>query len=367
MQLVFVIFIATTILQLCYFYFIFSRFSFLKQVKIDKTNIPISLLICARNEEKNLVQFLPYILKQEYQDVEIILINDCSQDNTLKIMKSFQQQNPTKIKIVNVTEDKRKWGNKKYALSLGIKSATHNNLLFTDADCKPSSKQWISKMVRNFSKEKEIILGYGAYRFIKGSWLNKLVRFETLMSALQYFSYSKIGLTYMGVGRNLAYTKSLFFNNNGFENHRHLKSGDDDLFVNQNATKENISLSFSKDSFTVSEPKTSFREWIRQKRRHVSTASHYKPIHQILLGIFYSSQLLFWSLAILLLAFNFKWKIILGFVLLRLITQYIIINATAKKLDEKEITLWAPFLELFLILTQLFIFIKNLISKPTHW
>ncbi|MBV1887770.1 MAG: glycosyltransferase [Urechidicola sp.] len=367
MQLVFVVFIAIAIIQYCYYLFIFSRFSSSKSTTNKNTNIPVSVLICARNEEKNLKEFLPTILEQEYLNFEIVLINDGSYDDTLAIMESFKKKHPNSIKIVNVVENEKFYGSKKYALTLGIKAATNEYLLFTDADCKPNSKHWISEMTNQFSEGKEIVLGYGAYKKIKNSWLNKIIRFETLMTALQYFSYSKIELSYMGVGRNLAYTKSLFFKNNGFGNHLHIKSGDDDLFVNQNATKENISLCFSENSFTISEPKTTFKDWILQKRRHVSTASHYKPIHQFLLGLFYGSQLLFWGLAILLLALNYQWQWIVGVIFIRFIIQYNIIHTSAKKLNERDLVIWAPFLEVFLILIQLFIFIKNLFSKPTHW
>lgn len=366
MQLVFALFIASTAIQLCYYLFIFSRFSSFKSSKKGNLNTPISVLICARNESENLQQFLPKIISQQYQNFEIVLINDRSYDDTFEVMESFKEKYPLKIKIVNVAETKS-GGSKKYALSLGIKAATHEYLLFTDADCFPNSDNWISEMSQQFTANKSIVLGYGAYRAIKNSWLNKLIRFETLMTALQYVSYANIGLPYMGVGRNLAYTKSLFFDNNGFANHLHLKSGDDDLFVNQNATKENCAISLHPDSFTISEPKITFKDWVNQKRRHVSTAKQYKPIHQFLLGLYYSSQLLFWALATLLLAFGFQWEIVLGLFLIRISIQYVIISSTSKKLNEKGLLLWAPFLEIFLVLTQLFIFIKNLVSKPTHW
>ncbi len=367
MLFIFYAFLLVFCIQLSYYLFIFGRFVFLKSSKATVTTIPISVLICARNEAENLEQFLPSFLNQKYPNYELVLINDGSYDETLEMMESFQKKHPQKINIVNVKQNDAFFGNKKYALTLGIKTATHEHLLFTDADCEPVSENWISEMASRFTEPKSIVLGYGAYRKIKGSLLNKLIRFETVLTALQYFSYANIGLPYMGVGRNLAYTKSLFFNSNGFGTHVHIKSGDDDLFVNQNATKENLALCVSKDGFTVSEPKTAFKDWTLQKRRHVSTASHYKTIHTFLLGLFYSSQLLFWVLATLLLAFGFQWEIVLALVILRIITQLIIINASAKKFNEKDLVLWAPFLEIFLILIQLFIFIKNLFSKPTHW
>ena len=362
-------FLTITFIQLLFYIGVFGRFSFAKTPTAATKNptVPISVIICAHNESENLQQFLPSFIEQDYSNYELVLINDASSDDTLDIMQSFKDEHPTKIKIVDVVPNEQFWRSKKYALTLGIKAATHEHLLFSDADCKPVSENWVTEMISHFSEEKSIILGYGAYQKITNSWLNKLIRFETLFTAIQYFSYAKIGLPYMGVGRNLAYTKSLFFNSNGFSNHMHIRSGDDDLFVNKNATSLNVSLSYVTDSFTLSEPKKSYKEWIHQKRRHVSTASHYKPIHKFLLALFYVSQILFWLLASILLITTSHWKIVLGIVLFRILIQYVVIGTSAKKLNEKDLIIWAPILEIFLILIQMSIFIKNTVSKPIHW
>ena len=369
MLFVFYAFLCFSFIQLVYYLGVFGQFSFAKNPKKTAItpSIPVSVIICAHNEAENLQQFLPSFINHNYNNYELVLIDDCSTDATLEVMEEFQKKHPNKIQIVNVLPNEQFWGNKKYALSLGIKAAKNEYLLFSDADCQPISKHWITEMVSRFSERKDIVLGYGAYKKLKHSWLNKLIRFETLFTAIQYFSYAKIGLPYMGVGRNLAYKKSLFMKSNGFANHMHLKSGDDDLFVNQTANNQNVVLSLFTDSFTISEPKTTFKKWILQKRRHISTASYYKPIHQFLLGLFYVSQILFWTLALLLLITTFQWKIVLEIVLFRIAIQYIIIGLSAKKLNEKDLIIWSPFLELFLILMQMSIFIKNKVSKPTHW
>ncbi|SNR32524.1 glycosyltransferase [Lutibacter flavus] len=367
LEYLFIAFIAIFCIQFFYYIPFFGTFSFSKIKPIKKLfNQPISVIICAKNEGENLKTNLPYFLKQNYPNFEIVLINDCSYDNTLEIMEQFKKDAPINIKIVDVAANEQFWGSKKYALTLGIKAASNDYLIFSDADCKPVSNSWIQEMANNFSN-KSIILGYGSYQKIKNSFLNKIIRFETLLTAIQYFSYAKIGIPYMGVGRNLAYTKSTFFNVNGFVNHMHLKSGDDDLFINEVATKNNISTCYTAVSFTESVAKTSFKEWIQQKRRHVSTATHYKLKHKILLGLFYSSQILFWLFAITLLSFQFNWKIVVLLIIFRQLFLYLSIGFSAKKLNETNLILLTPFYELFLISIQLFIFIKNLISKPTHW
>ncbi|PWK19211.1 glycosyltransferase [Xanthomarina spongicola] len=366
LDLLFYTFLAVVSVQVLYFTLIFGKFAFLKEKDVSNKNIPVSVIICAKNEAENLKKFLPSVINQEYPDFQIVLINDASYDDTLEVMEDFANKY-NHIKIVNVVNNEAFWANKKYALTLGIKAAKHEYLLFTDADCQPVSKHWISKMSANFSNSKSIVLGYGAYFKIKNSFLNKLIRFETLLTALQYFSFAKNGMPYMGVGRNLAYKKQAFFNANGFMDHMYIRSGDDDLFINQIANKNNTEICISQDSFTESIPKTTYKDWIKQKRRHITTASYYKTKHKSLLAIFYMSQLLFWILAIVLLFTLFKWQFVLSLIVLRFIIQFILYGKASKKLNERDLVAYIPVLELFLIGMQLSIFISNLISKPKHW
>ncbi len=366
LHVLFYIFVVVISVQIFFYAFVFSKVKQKKVGSVISHKPPISVVVCAKNEAENLEIFLPYILKQDYPNFELVLINDSSTDKTLNVMERFKAIH-SNIKIVDVKSIETFWGNKKYALTLGIKSATHNRLLFTDADCKPASNQWISEMNSNFSRDHQIVLGYGGYAKVKKSYLNKLIRFETLMTAIQYFSYAKLGQPYMGVGRNLAYTKELFFEARGFMDHMNIKSGDDDLFVNQIASAQNTTICLAKNSFTESIPKKSFNEWMVQKRRHISTAKHYKPKHKAMLSLFFISQFLFFLLSVILLSALFYWKIVLGLIAIRYITLFVSMILAAKKLEEKDLVPFFPFLEIFLIAVQFSIFMKNIISKPTHW
>jgi glycosyltransferase involved in cell wall biosynthesis len=363
LTVLFYIFVATATLQIIYF-LCFSSVVFSKPKKTKNTSIPISVVICAKNEANNLQNFLPYVINQDYPNFEIVLINDASNDKTLEVMESFKSQ-ASNIKIVNVKNVEAFWGNKKYALTLGIKAATNNHLLFTDADCKPNSKLWIQQMATQFSPQKSIILGYGKYKS-NPTLVNLFVRFETILTALQYFTYAKLGTPYMGVGRNLAYTKDEFFKTNGFISHMQIKSGDDDLFIQEAATKTNTAICLAPNNFTVSNPPLTLNTWFRQKRRHVSTASHYQHKHQFFLGLFYISKLSFYSLAPLLFFF-INWKVMTTITIFYFSILYIVYGFAAKRLQEKQLIFFLPFLEVSLLLFQCSIFISNCISKPTHW
>jgi glycosyltransferase involved in cell wall biosynthesis len=359
-------FFAVVAIQIIFYLFIFGSFSFAKAQKIIPKLVPISVIVCAKNEEENVANFIPLLAEQNYPDFEIVLIDDASSDNTLAIFEDFEQQYPN-IRLVKVQNNEAFWGNKKYALTLGIKAAKKDYLLFTDADCYPTSKDWITAMSSQFTTQKTIVLGYGKYEKIANSFLNKIIRFETLLTAIQYFSWAKIGSPYMGVGRNLAYKKDEFFNVNGFIGHIQVRSGDDDLFINQAANSKNTTIAYTPESFTYSKPKTTFKDWFTQKRRHVTTAQHYKFFDRFQLGLFYSSQLLFILLSIALLALQFEWMIVLSIVGFRYLITWIIIGFSAAKLKEKDVVYWYPIIELVLIFTQINIFITNTFSKPVLW
>ncbi|MCI2227824.1 glycosyltransferase [Polaribacter sp. MSW13] len=360
----FYLFVAFTVIQIIY-YLAFSTFLLdNKKEKKNSSEISISVIICAKNEAENLQKFLPSILEQDYATYQVILINDASSDETSEVMKFFKEKN-SNIKIIDVENIEAFWGNKKYALTLGIKAAKYEHLLFTDADCKPVSKNWIREMSKSFTHKKTIVLGYGKYQKEK-KLVNLFIRFETLLTAIQYFSYAKIGSPYMGVGRNLAYHRSEFFNVKGFINHIQVRSGDDDLFIQDASNKENTTFCTSEDSFTISEAPKSFKEWSRQKRRHISTAKHYKTKHKFFLGLFFISKVFFFVLAPILFFF-YPWKIILPIVLSYYLIQFIVIGFSARKLKESQIIYFLPFLEIGLLLFQFSIFINNLWSKPNHW
>ena len=359
------LFVIAATTNIIYFLSFFS-FAGNRSTSFLHPKVPVSVVICAKNEAENLKNFLPAISEQEYPEFEIIVINDASSDDTQNILEDFQKLDP-KIKIVKVENNEAFWGSKKYALTLGIKKAKFKHLLFTDADCAPQTQNWITEMSRQFQPGISIVLGYGGYFKHKGSFLNKLIRFETLLTAIQYFSYARLGSPYMGVGRNLAYTSEQFYNQKGFAKHLHLRSGDDDLFVNEAATVNNTGICYQKDGITRSVPKLSFKEWFAQKQRHVSVAKHYKIKHQILLGLFYVSRLSFWLLLPILLIFQVQFWFVLAILILKFLIEGLVYFKASRKLDENDVFWLFPIFDLFLIIWQFTIFITNLFSKPTHW
>lgn len=362
----FISFIVVIIIQFFYYIVVFGKFAFVNPKSKPPKKLSVSVIVCAKNEFENVQKFIPILAAQNYPDFEIVLIDDASSDETLEIFETFEKQFAN-IRLVKVANNEAFWGNKKFALTLGIKAAQKDYLLFTDADCYPTSANWISEMTAPFSFQKTIVLGYGGYEKIPKSFLNKIIRFETVLTATQYFSWARLGKPYMGVGRNLAYKKSEFFRVDGFKSHLQIRSGDDDLFVNQVANQKNTAVCINPESFTYSVPKTTFKEWFAQKRRHIATANHYKSFDRLQLTLFYASQLLFVTLAVLLLCFQYLPIAVLVLVVIRYVFVIISVGFSASKLKEKDLIVWFPILEIVLIWTQMNIFVTNFFLKPKHW
>jgi len=320
---------------------------------------PISVIICARDEAENLANFLPGVLVQHYTTThEIVLVNDNSEDESKYLLEEFKKSFKN-LNVVALTQEAKMINGKKFPLSIGIKSAKHETLLLTDADCYPASENWMQLMQDGYDDDIEIVLGYGAYKKKPGI-LNKLIRFETFQTALQYFSYALAGMPYMGVGRNLSYKKDVFLRNKGFSSINQMPSGDDDLFINQVAHKKNTAIVIDKDAHTISEPKTTFHDWMSQKYRHYTTSKYYKKQHSFLLALYAISQFLLYPLLIAALIISKEYILLASLWGARFLIQGVVLRITMKKLNELDLWPWYLFFDIWSVFYYLF-------TLPSVW
>jgi biofilm PGA synthesis N-glycosyltransferase PgaC len=358
--------------QICFIiqlYFLVSNQNSLAGFKpseeLPACSVPISVIISARNEAKNLSEYLPSILTQNYPDFEVVVVDDCSFDRSDVVLEEFKGIYPN-LKVVTITEHDRFKTGKKFALTLGIKAAKNEHLLFTDADCEPASADWITRMAANFAGPAQIVLGFSPYKSAR-NYLNPFIRFETIKTGINYLSAALNGDPYMGIGRNLAYTKSLFFSSKGFAAHMHILSGDDDLFVNQNATPNNTVIEINPEAFTYSNAKTSITDWYKQKKRHFGVGKIYKSRHRGMLSLDAISGFLFYILLTLCLFFNFEPLLALGLFMFRLIFQFLIYSKPFKRLNGKDLLWYLPLFDMiYYIYLNIFGLIGALI-KTTKW
>lgn len=334
--------------------------------KTHKPNFPVSIIVCAKNESKNLQKHIPLLCKQNYPAFEVIVVNDASEDDSAYTLTKLEEKY-TNLKHTEIPKDPKFDHGKKLALTIGIKAAQYDYFVLTDADCRPQSDQWLADMAKELTHYK-IVLGYGGYARQKGL-LNRLIRFDTLLIAKNYMSWAHIGLPYMGVGRNLAYHRAVYDEAGGFKKHYHLKTGDDDLLINQMATNNNTQINLNPEAFTRSIPQKSFRLWLLQKKRHLGAGKFYKISSQLLLGFEWILRGLTWPFLIII---NFTllclYPYIQIFTLFYLIVLLSIWKFYMNKFHEKGFLFLVPFLEIFICILPIFIMTKHFIKrKESRW
>jgi cellulose synthase/poly-beta-1,6-N-acetylglucosamine synthase-like glycosyltransferase len=359
--IVFVVFSLAAAIQLFYYLFFYLAVGARGDKKGLTEKQPVSVIICARNEAENLEKFLPSVLEQKYPDFEVIVVNDCSEDNSYDVLGKFIEKYPN-LRVSTVNKDQKFTHSKKFAQFIGIKAAKNEILLFTDADCSPESDMWIDQMTSHFDNDSSFVLGYGGYSKQNGL-LNRYIRYDTIVIAMQYLGMAIRGVPYMGVGRNLAYRRSVFFNNKGFSSHNHIASGDDDLLVNSIANGSNTSVEYRHTAHTRSVPNITVANWVKQKRRHLTTAPYYKFRDKFFLATEPLTRIVFYTTFIVLLSFTFLWPWVLGVFALRLIIQIITAALTVKKLNEPGMTGYLIIFDIFSPLINAILLLGNTRSK----
>ena len=341
--------LAVLLLYQIYFHlrYMLARQGWMRQKQPTDTHDGIkgmSVIVAAKNEAHNLQTYLYSLLEQDYPLFEVIVINDGSEDDTQAVLDSYSKRYPN-LHITFVPVEAKVLSSKKLALTLGVKAARYDYLLLTDADCRPASRQWISRMMQGFAEGKEVVLGFGAY-FNEKSVLNRLIQYETLTTGLQYMGMAAAGHPYMGVGRNLAYTKEVFKKSNGFVGFTQEKAGDDDLFVNRVARRSNTAVVYGRDSLTWSVPEHTWFEWWQQRKRHLSVAPRYRFLSRMHIGFEPLTRLLWYATVLLTLVFASPVvQLIAGSAfLLRWIMQWTVLNISAKRIGTPgigaELMLW---------------------------
>ena len=328
----------------------------------------VSVIVCARNEAANLRPYLQSLLEQKYPLYEVIVVNDGSQDATQEVLDEYVCRYPH-LKLTFVPVEARIISSKKLALTLAVKAAKYDILLLTDADCRPESANWITAMSEPFrNKDIEVVLGYSPY-FSEHWWINDIIRYDTLFIGLHYLGRALMGYPYMGVGRNLAYRKSAFVRAHGFAGQLSFRAGDDDLLVNRLATGKNTAVALSRDSLSWSVPKTCLKNWLQQKRRHLSVAPSYRFGTKLSLAVEPMTRGLFYLALIMAFVFGsaFVTAAALAALLLRLIVQLVVINRSAKAFGERPFALDILWMDIIIPVLSLFFLSTTTDKQRSRW
>lgn len=368
--IIIIVFFIAFMIQIVY-YLVFYRKVFKHILEPDletKQSIPVSVIIAARNEATRLENLLPVLLKQHYQNFEVVIADDRSSDGTCLLIRKQSEDNPM-IKCVRIEDGETNKPGKKYALSKAIENASYNCLLFTDADCIPISDMWIARMVSKFKNNNTVVLGYGGY-FGENNIVNALIRYDTDYIAMQYGSFALSGLPYMGVGRNILYSKKLWESGKGFSNHMEIASGDDDLFVQSHKKDTNFEVQFHPEAATRSIPPESFTDWKKQKMRHYSSSALYSTKLKIILALEPLSRIglfILFVLGIIVLSPIFKTSLVIAYIV-RLIIVYIVLGIFLKRFNEHGILKYLILFDFVVPCVQTYFYICGLFRlKKTTW
>lgn len=354
------------LIQLAYDLFLYIRVALWKHQTTPTSTVPVSVVICAKNEERRIRELIPILMEQSHPDFELVVVDDSSWDDTMTTLQTYQLSYKN-LHVIHLNEDIQRMRGKKFALTMGLKGAKHDVVLLTDADCVPTSDQWIQNMTAPFSRpEIDVVLGVSPYHVREGM-LSKLIAYDALNVAVTYIAMALRGMPYMGVGRNLAYRKSLFFKNSGFKSHLHLASGDDDLFIKEVANKKNTTVVIDASSQTITEPKTTWDGWIRQKKRHFTTSPYYRSGTKVLLGLWPFSFLAMWISCLLWMVLHSEFLIAGSMLLIRYIVHLATFRGSLKKIGQERLAWWGLLLENILWITSPIVWISNLLSKPRTW
>ncbi len=326
---------------------------------------PVSVIVCAHDEEKNLKELIPILLQQDYPEFEVIVVEDRSNDNTYDYLLQATQDHP-RLKMVRVKYLPEHVTGKKFALTLGVKAARHDWVLLTDADCRPVGKQWIRTMASHMTVDRQIVLGYSPY-LPGASYLNLFIRFESLITAIQFMGRALLNRPYMGTGRNLAYRKALFLDNKGFNEHLSVTGGDDDLFINQHATTKNTAVSLDGQGLVQSIPKTTWGAFLHQKLRHLSVGKRYRFMDRVRLGLFSITWILSWALVPLMVQPPFLWTYLWAGFLVRAIVLMVLVHRASRMLGAPFEAWKTPILDFNYAIYYLGTGLVALVSKRIRW
>ncbi|MFP4470113.1 MAG: glycosyltransferase [Bacteroidales bacterium] len=359
------VFAAMALIQLFYFWFIFSRLAFYKSRNIPTDDMPpVSIVITASNQYRSLRDNLPALFEQDYSDFEVVVVNDNSDDDTDELLKSLSGKYP-KLKVVELTQSLNWFRGRKFPLSLGIKSSANELLMLTDADCVPAGRHWLRQMVSAYKSGTCVVLGYASWK--SNSRINKWLRFTAFYDALMYLSMALAGVPFKGIGRNLSYKKSLFYAHKGFSSHYIIDAGDDELFVNRTASRKNTVIRPDPEAQVFSTRADGFSAWFKTERTRLLIRRFFRWKHRFALQLFNLSNFLFHSLFVILLVLGVSPLIILGIFLLRFISQMIIFGLSQKRLSEKKLLLLSPVFEFALILIDFLIWLMLIFTKKKKW
>jgi cellulose synthase/poly-beta-1,6-N-acetylglucosamine synthase-like glycosyltransferase len=322
----------------------------------------VSVVIAARNEEKNISKLLTILTNQTYPEdkYEIIISNDDSTDNTVEQVNFFCSKFDNII-LVDVKNRENVISPKKNALQQAIDNSTGDIILLTDADCIPKTT-WIESMISSYESDIDMVVGYSETKLDNWHKSNLAQKYEYFDFVAMFIANSGAilsGRYFSCSGQNLSYRKSAFNDVGGFSKIKHIVSGDDvnlmQLFRKGN---KKIVMNLNNKSFVKTYPIKNWKNLINQRIRWASNTKW-----QIMLNpeLFYYLS----SIIILMISFVFfiivDLKIAILIYLVKSISEYLFIskNSNLFQIDKERI----KFYPIWSIIQPFYILIVGILGQ----
>lgn len=364
LTLLFYIFIAVIVIEILQYIIIYGPIAMATSLPTKKyTDLePVSVIVYIKEQQDKLDNFLSLLIQQNYPTFEIVLVHTESDDDGLEILEAFCDKHPN-TRLVKVANIEAFWGNKKYALTLGMKVAQYERFVFIEPAVTPRTENWLLSITKGFSTSKKIVLGHTKIEKKKRSFINQLIRFQNNFKTIDLFAWTNFGKPFHGNAYNQGYNKELFFKVNGFIDHMHTPYGDEYAFINQIGTSNNVAIAYDQDSFVSLQLDSKTSTWVGNVRKydlHIKASSFFT---QLKIRFFNLCHLLFFALFAVLMAFLFNWEIVVGLFAFRYLIFYIYNYKLFKVFDDKDLIWTLPFLEIIHIFITTFYSTKHFITR----
>jgi glycosyltransferase involved in cell wall biosynthesis len=331
----------------------------------------VSVIVYVKNRFYDLQDFLPALLEQDYPQYEVIVVNDGTTEENKNTLFRLQEQYPN-LYFTHIPDETRNVSRKKLGLTLGIKAAKYDCLLFTEADSHTRSSRWIKLMARHFGKDKTVVLGMSAKENAKG-YFRKFITFDYFYSNIQILSMALLNRPYAGSGRNLIYSKMHYNEHKGFVHHSSIQRIEDNLFNSDIADGFNTKVELSPESVIMTD--LNVYDWKQEKKDKAFTGRFYKVRAEALWGLEFFSRFFFILSVIACLVWGFLHYqalpcvvgVAVGCYLIRFFSQLFIVNKTASSLELEKFYLTIPLFDLMQIAVNVYFLMYSVIRKKENY
>lgn len=315
-----------------------------KKNTVNKEKQPVSVVITAQNDAEFLKNNLKYFLEQNYPVYEVIVVDDCSDDETHTLIGQYMHKYPH-LRTTSIKADSKFLHTRKLAINIGMKAAKYDIVLFSEGNCSPVSSNWIDVMQSAFKPETNVVVGYSKLKK-ENSFRGHLILFDRFIRNIRTLGFAIRRNAFRGDGSNVAYRKEAYFKNNCFAGNANTEVGYDALPVKELSDGKNIEVVIHPDAHIYVDYVDVKREWKHYKSLYFKSRRYYKSGLKVKLDTIPFVKFLLLTSFILLTVF-FSNKLLIALVMgVYLLIRAVNVKLLANILNERFLFINSLYMEL---------------------